>query len=198
MRISLFLALLISPASLLAGPWIDDKGRSTEMTFPGATPVSLAANGHSVDDGVKIFHELCIKTGFNRKSVQIATEASGWNFVYRAEMMPFNQPVDVGGWNAPDAALRMADGIFFNKKSQCNLTFKPQSTADITAVETSLTAILGVSPYNISKQFDKKGKPKKFYSPEWHITGSGGATLSVFVLPAVYNSGAYQLSVLKN
>ena len=198
MRAALILTALAVATPAAAGPWIDDKGRSTEMVFPGASPLVLAANGHSVTDGVAAFDRLCLKTGFERAALEPAVSASGWGFAYRAEMMPFKPPVDIGGWNSPDATLRMANGIFFNRKPQCNLTFLPADGADMAAVQAALTALLGAAPDNAAKQFDKKGKPKKYYSPEWTLTGSNGVLLKVFALPAVYNTGAFQLAVLKN
>ena len=198
MRTALILMAVAAATPAEAGPWIDDKGRSTEMVFPGASPLVLAANGHTVADGVTAFDRLCLKTGFDRAALEPAVAASGWGFAYRAEMMPFKPPVDTGGWNAPDATLRMANGILFNKKPQCNLTFLPVASSDMAAVQAALTALLGTAPDNAAKQFDKKGKPKKYYSPEWTLTGSDGVRLKFFALPAVYNTGAFQLAALKN
>jgi hypothetical protein len=198
MRALLALAFIFTPSALFAGPWIDDIGRSTEMRFPGSSPVALQPNGHSVEQGVQAFDKLCLKTKFDRSAVQAIVKASDWGFAYRAEMVPFNEPVDVGGWNAPDATLRMASGIFFNKKPQCNLTFMPQGGANIDMVQKTMSAVLGTEPANANKQFDKKRKPKKYYSPEWAVSDSSGMALRIFVLPGSYNSGAFQLAVLKN
>ena len=198
MRAVLTLLAVAVAAPAAAGPWIDDKGRSTEMVFPGASPLVLAANGHTVADGVAAFDRLCLKSDFDRTALEPTVEASGWGFAYGAEMMPFKPPVDIGGWNAPDATLRMANGIFFNKKPQCNLTFLPVGGADMAALQAAVTALLGAAPDNAAKQFDKKGKLKKYYSPEWTVTGADGARMKVFALPSDYNAGAFQLAVLKN
>jgi hypothetical protein len=190
--------MLIAASPAAAGPWVDSIGRSTELTFPGSSPVKLSAGEHSLAEGVAAFDRLCVKTGFDRAAVETAVNASGWNLVYRAEMMPFKPPVDVGGWNAPDATLRVANGIFFNKKPQCSFMFAPQGGADMTAAQGALTALLGAAPANAAKQFDKSGKPKKYYTPEWTLPGAGGKPLKVYALPATYNAGAIQLAILQS
>lgn len=197
MRVVLALTALLGATAALAGPWIDDKGRTTTMTFPGVTPASYVMNGHSLQDGAKLFDKVCLKTGFDRAAVAKAIDESGWGFSYRAEMMPFNDPVDVGGWNAPDATLRMANGIFFNKKPQCGLAFAPIGLTDMAAVQEVLTELLGKTPDNADKQFDKKGRPKKYYTPEWTLTDAGGAQLKIFAHPLQYNGGAVQIAALK-
>lgn len=168
------------------------------MVFPGATPIKLIANGHTLADGVAAFDRLCLKTGFDRSAVAAAASASGWGFTYRPEMMPFKPPVDIGGWNAPDATLRVANGIFFNRKPQCSLMFAPQGGADMAPIQAALTALLGMAPINAAKQFDKKGRPQKYYAPEWTVTSPAGKPAKIFVLPAVYNAGAFQLAILQN
>jgi hypothetical protein len=192
------LALLASATSAMAGAWVDDLGRSTEMQCPGSTSPVYTANGHSVADGVELFGAVCLKNGFDRAAAEPVVVGSGWSFSYRAEMMPFKEPVDIGGWNAPDATLRMANGIFFNKKPQCSLAFRPQETADIAAVQDAMSKLLGKAPENAAKQFDKSGKPKKYYTPQWSLLGPDGAAIKVFALPLPYNSGAIQIAALKN
>ncbi|HUQ12816.1 MAG TPA: hypothetical protein VM055_00890 [Novosphingobium sp.] len=188
---------MVASAPVAAGPWVDSVGRSTELTFPGSAPVKLTAGTHSLTDGVAAFVGLCVETGFDRAKVERAAAASDWAFAYRAEMMPFKPPVDVGGWNAADATLRMANGIFFNKKPQCSFMFAPQGGADMAAVQAALTKLIG-PPGNAAKQFDKNGKAKKYYTPEWTVTVADAKPLKVYALPAVYNAGAFQLAVLQN
>ena len=84
--------------------------------------------------------------------VEAAVSESGWGFTYQAEMVPFKVPVDVGGWNAPDATLRMANGIFFNKKPQCSLAFAPDGQIDMASVQDAVTALVGQAPANADKQ----------------------------------------------
>jgi hypothetical protein len=182
----------------VAGPWIDDRGRSTAMQFPGVRPVTLAANGHTAAAGVAAFDAVCLKTAFDRSAVETAAQQSGWGFVYRAEMVPSNQPVDVGGWNAPDATVRMADGIFFNRKPQCNLTFVPAAEGGLGAVQEALASLLGKPADNADEQFDRKGKPKRYFAPEWTLAQPDGSNLKIFALSPPDIPGAIQLAVLKD
>ena len=71
---------LLAATPALAGPWIDDLGRSTRSGLPQLQPPSrLTAAGHSLADGVAAFDRLCrLKTGFDRSAVEAAVKDSGW------------------------------------------------------------------------------------------------------------------------
>ena len=167
------------------------------MQFPGSAPSVYTAGNHNLADGIATFDRLCLQTGFDKGAVDRAASEGSWKFTYRTEMIPFKEPVDIGGWNAPDATLRMADGIFFNKKAQCSFAFAPNDAADMGTIQEAMSKLIGSAPSNASKQFDKKGKPKKYYTPEWSKPGTGGAILKIFAYPLPYNGGAIQLAVLR-
>jgi hypothetical protein len=158
----------------------------------------ISATSHSLADGIAAFSQLCLKTNFDRSSVEKAVAASDWMFSYRSEMVPFKNPVDVGGWNAPDAALRMSNEIFFNKKSQCNLTFAPVQSVDSNVVMDAMSKALGKAPDNAAKGLDKKGNRAKFFSPEWIITGADGIAVTIFAHPSRSIAGAIHFAALKN
>ncbi|MGB3738902.1 MAG: hypothetical protein WA948_06055 [Pontixanthobacter sp.] len=194
---SLVVSGVFAASSAMAGPWIDDVGRSTSVDYYDATPIVLTAANHDMQEGVLAFDALCLQTDFDRTKVQVAADRSDWTFEYNAELMPMDTPVDVGGWNAPDAALRMSESIFFNKKAQCNLTFMPGVNSDRDAIQVAVSQHLGSEPANADKQFDKKGKAKRHYMPEWSITDADGRSLTIYARPAPEYPGAVHLAVLK-
>lgn len=198
MKRALPFALLLSLSTAASATWVDKFGRVTELSFPGTTPVTIGAASHSLADGVAAFDQICLKTNFDRNGVEKAVAASDWGFSFRSEMVPFKEPVDVGGWNTPDAAVRMANAIFFNKKSQCNLTFAPNETVSSNAVLDAVSNVLRQAPSNAAKRFDKKGNPAKYFSPEWTLVGSDGAAITVFAHASRNISGAIHLAAIKN
>lgn len=180
-----------------AAPWIDDVGRSMSFNFPGSTQIQLAPNDKELAEGIKAFETLCLKTNFDKELVKIAVKEINWEFVYQEELFPSKNPVDVGGWNSKDSALRVAGEIFFNKKAQCNLTFYPAKAAGISDVQSQFTTLLGKEPRNADRQFKKSGKPRKYYSPEWEITSSDGSKQTIFARPSPNLQGAFHFAVLK-
>lgn len=190
--------MLLSLSTAASATWVDKFGRVTELSFPGTTPLIIAPGAHSVKDGVRAFDQLCLKTSFDRSEIEKAVAASDWGFDFKSEIVPFKPPVDVGGWNSPDAALRMANAIFFNKKSQCNLTFAPKEAASSDAVLDAVSSMLGKEPSNASKRFDKKGIPYRYFEPEWTIVAPDGVALTLFVHYSRIAPGAIHLAVIKN
>lgn len=197
MRFWISLLLLSSSTGAAASPWIDDVGRSMNFNYPGSTPIQLAPNGKELAEGITAFETLCLKTNFEKELVKIAVKEIGWEFVYQEELIPLKNPVDVGGWNSKDSVLRVASEIFFNKKAQCNLTFYPAKVVGISDVQSEFTELLGKEPRNAHKQFNKSGKPRKYYSPEWEITSSDGSKQTIFARPSPTLQGAFHFAVLK-
>ena len=196
--VSILSLALLAAAPAAAGEWIDDKGRATSMQHANSKPLSLRPNGHSVSDGIAAFEALCINTDFDALRAGFVAEQMDWGFVYREEIMPFSDPVDIGGYNSADAALRISSGIFFNKKPQCNLTFLPGPEAELAEIEAGLTDLLGAEPVNKEKQFKKNGKPQKNWAPEWIVTTATGDEVTIFAKPSVGFDDGYHLSILKN
>lgn len=190
--------LLVSLSTAASASWVDKFGRVTELSFPGIAPATLAAAQHSAADGVEAFSEFCLKTNFDRSSVEKAIAASDWRFSYQSEMVPFKNPVDVGGWNAPDAALRMAKEIFFNKKAQCNLTFAPSGPVSTDTILDAISNVAGKSPDNIAKRFDKNGSPAKYFSPEWTISRPDGSVVTIYFHQSQNTTSTIHLAVIKN
>lgn len=192
-------ALLFLAASVpaRATPWVDDIGRSTSMSYPGASPLNLRPNGHNLVQGADTFKKLCLATGFDKAAVGAAAQAIGWGFAYRAQMMPFKTPVDIGGWESTDAAVYAANGIFFNKLPQCNLTFVPSTPATLADVQAALSAALGQAPANADKAVGKNGKVNRRYEPEWRLVQPDGSIHIVFARLSPTVRGAVHLAVLK-
>ena len=181
-----------------AAPWLDERGRVLTMQFAGAPVDKLAAAGHDAGAAAAMFKSLCLDTGLNRESAGKQAVASSWGFTYRPLMVPFKQPVELGGWVSADAALNVGSNLFFNKYSQCGLTVAVAGPADILASEAAMSKLLGSQPYNAAKALDSKGKRKKFYEAEWSIADPAtGSITTIIVRPIEKTDGQVQFAALR-
>ena len=190
-------AVLISGSAASAAPWVDDVGRSLQMSFPGAPVIALSANGHDLDNAVSMFSKLCLETNYDKQVAGEIAETTGWGFAYQEEIVPFKNPVDIGGWIAPDADFRIADTIFFNKQSQCNLTVAIDGALDSSQIQSVISGQLMSEPSNIKKAFKKNGQPKKDYQPEWQVLAEDGSSHIVYARQSIGHSNAIHLAVVK-
>ena len=194
------IALLSSLAASAAhsAPWIDDRGRFVEMQFPGAPKDKLVVSGHDLYAAAALFKSLCLDTALDRETAGKQAIASDWGFTYRPMMVPFKQPIELGGWVAADAALNAGANLFFNKHSQCSLTVAVAGPSDGVASEAAIAKLLGTQPSNAGKALDGKGKRKKFYEPEWiSADPATGSVTTIYARSLMEPKGQVQFAVLR-
>ena len=193
-----FALIGLTAAAAQAAPWLDEHGRTLTMQFAGAPVDKLAAAGHDASAAVAMFKSLCLDTGLDRATAGRQAVASSWGFTYRPLMVPFKQPVELGGWVSADAALNVGSNLFFNKHSQCNLTVAVAGPANIVASEDAMSKLLGSQPYNAAKALDSKGKRKKFYEAEWSVADPAtGSITTIYVRPIEKTVGQVQFAALR-
>jgi hypothetical protein len=196
--IALALLSACAAAAAPAAPWIDDRGRFLVMQFPGLPEDKLVASGHDLAAAAALFKKLCLDTTLERESAGKQAVEAGWGFSYRPLMVPFKEPIELGGWVAKDAALNVGSNLFFNKHSQCSLTVAVTGPADSVASEAAMSTLLGVQPGNADKALDGKGKRKKYYEPEWAVVDPAtGSMTTVYVRPVANSKGQVQLAALR-
>lgn len=188
-------AALLPTAASASAPWVDDSGRQTMMQFPGSAETRLGANGHDAGAFASAFKRVCVDTGLVREVAGLSAESLDWGFAYRQEMVPFNNPVDLGGWYTRDAVVNVATGIFLNKHAQCNLIGVP-SGGDLAAIKAGLETQFG-APANAAKATKKDGKPNKSYVPEWEVVLPQGGTATVKAMQVYGNPSEIMISALK-
>ncbi len=167
------------------------------MQFPGAVQAAFVANEHDAGAAAALFKRACLDTSLSREAAGAVAEASGWGFAYRPVMVPFNEPVDMGGWYARDAAINVGTGMFFNKHSQCNLIVAVAGEFSVPAMRDAVAATLGSPPANAADSIDKKGKPKKYFIPEWQVPLATGGTATIKVMAVVGSADSIQISALQ-
>lgn len=190
-------SLALAPATASADVWIDDKVRSLTLQAPGLQTTALAPNGHSASEAARLFKQVCLSGKFHRAAVDAALAASGWGFGFVDKMMPFKDPVNIGGFYAPDALLNASDGIFFNKVPQCNLLVRTAEPFQQGTAEAALAEALGARPSNLAEAM-KKGKPNRSYQPKWIVAGDNGSTFVVTVRRSVVDPDVTHLAALQD
>jgi len=181
MRAAICCVLLVAATSAHAsGFWVDKFGRIVAMEVPGADATSLQPGSRSLAEAFEAFEKICASTNFDKAAAGGVAEALGWGFAYRPEVVPFKPPVDIGGWRAPDAQLNVANGIFFSREPQCNLTVALSSAPDRAAAIEAISARFGAAA-NAAKAVKKDGSPNPGFQPEWRLPAGGGSERTVFV-----------------
>jgi hypothetical protein len=177
-------AALFAAQSATADVWIDDKLRSLTLQAPGLETTDIAPNGHDADQAAALFRRACFSDRADRTSIAAMLSGNGWGFKFVDKMMPFKDPVNIGGFYAPDAVLNASEGIFFNKVPQCNLLVRTVDPFQREIAEAALAKAVGAEPSNIAEA-TKKGKANKSYQPKWSITKSDGTAFTVTVRASV-------------
>ena len=167
------------------------------MQMPGDSPTVFRVNGHDAVAAAGLFKKACLDTGLSRSAAGGIAQASGWGFAYKPVIVPFKDPVDIGGWYAVDAAVNVGSGLFFNKHNQCNLIVAPTGKPDLAVMQDAMSASIGNSPVNAADAIDKKGKPKKYFAPEWEVPVNGGQPARISIMPVAGAAGSYQLTALQ-
>lgn len=178
--------------------WVDPLGRMMSMQFGTDGPVPTLRS-RSPADMAGLFKRLCLDTGRDPATFSAAAAGAG----LRAEpyTIPFGKktaPVVLNLWNGDGLVLSESAGFFAARVAQCNASFylpEPSSREDVTA---AMAAAIGSAPSNAAKAVDKKGKPKKYFSPEWTIDGPAGpriVTLFVGLGDERYPGHRVQMSV---
>ena len=167
------------------------------MQMPGDSQTVFRHNGHGPAAAAGLFKKACLDTGLARAAAGAAAEASGWGFAYQPVIVPFKDPVDIGGWYTIDAAVNVGAGMFFNKHNQCNLIVAPADQPSLATMLEAMSAAIGTSPANAADAFDKRGKPRKYFAPEWEVAIGGGSPARISIMPVSGAAGSYQLTALQ-
>jgi hypothetical protein len=86
-------------------------------------------------------------------------------------------PVSVNLWSGSGLVVSQTEGFYAAPVAQCNTTFYVATLPDKQALTDALAAVVGSPPSNLAAAVDKKGKPRKYFDPEWTVTGPAGARI---------------------
>ena len=161
-----------TPAAAQNGAmWQDDRGRSATLQFSGATAAPPVATDRPVAEMVDLFTRACLPEGAS----QLAALVSEGTLAPRPFTVPGTKkaaPVPLDIYQGSGFVIARTDGFFVAPQAQCNAVFYVATLPDAQALTAALQSVLGV-PSNAAEAVDKKGKPRRSYSPEWSTVIDG-------------------------
>jgi hypothetical protein len=180
------LALLLPayPAFAQSGAmWVDPIGRMMSMQFVGGNVAAPGPRDRSPAEMAGLFKTLCLDNGGDGAGLAAAAGAAGLSAV--PHTIPGSKktgPVTLGVWTGEGVTVSQTSGFFAAPTAQCNATFYVRALPERQAVTDALAAVIGAAPSNLASATDKKGRPKKYYNPEWSLDAGGEPRIvTVFV-----------------
>jgi hypothetical protein len=181
-------AALLAAAPAIAqdgAMWVDERGRMMSLAFAGGSgrpPAPIAADPAAM---VALFKEACVVGAASAEGIATVAEARALS------RMPFDtggkNPMAAGVWTGAGVVVSQADTFLGNKGAQCNATFYVDALPPKDKVVEAMTAALGAAPSNADKAIDKKGRPAKWWDPQWTVTGVDGTPLTAVIFVAKGN-----------
>lgn len=171
----LALSLLASPANAQSGAmWVDPVGRMMSMQFLGGASTAPSPRARSTAEMAGEFKTLCLDNWGGGSGLAAAAAAAGLSD--SSHILPATKkaaPVKLGVWTGDGLIVSQTSGFFAAPTAQCNATFYVDDLPERQAVIDALAAAIGSPPSNLSSALDKKGRPKKYYNPEWTLDPAG-------------------------
>jgi hypothetical protein len=178
--------LAAAPATAQNGAmWVDAQGRMMSLTFAGGSGLPPASAATDPAQMVALFKDVCVAGSASAAAVAPAAEARSLTKV-PFEMGGKNAPV-AGVWTGQGVVVSQADAFLGNKAAQCNATFFVDALPAKDKVVEAMTAALGAPPTNADKAIDKKGRPAKWWDPQWTVTAPDGSPLTAVIFVAKGN-----------
>lgn len=177
---SVLAMLVAAPAAAQNGAmWVSPDGNLTSFIFRGGDGATPPPMDRAPAEMARLFKSLCVEGSADPASFVEAARATGLQ-ASPIELAGTKKrpPVTIDLWMADGLVLSRSEGHSAVPTPQCNATFYVSTLPDRQSVTDSVSALLGSAPSNIASAVDKKGKPKKYFDPEW-TTGNGIVTAFV-------------------
>jgi hypothetical protein len=180
------LAMLLpaSPAFAQSGAmWVDPIGRMMSIQFAGGNSAAPGPSDRGAAEMARLFKTFCLDNWRDADALTAAAAAGGLSAV--PHTIPAGKKaatITLGVWVGEGLTLSATSGFFAAPTAQCNATFYVRALPEREAVTNALAAVMGAPPANLASATDKKGRPKKSYSPEWSLdTGGEPRIVTAFV-----------------
>jgi hypothetical protein len=169
------LACVGAPAAAQNGAmWVDQHGRMMSITFAGPSGAPPAPADRSAAEMAAGFKSLCLDTGGSDAATASAAAQAG--LTGTPSSFPTgkkSEPASLGVWTGPGTVVASSDRFFATQLPQCNVTYYVATLPERQGVADALAAAIGSPPTNAAEAVDKKGKPRKWWSPEWRLGAPG-------------------------
>lgn len=166
---SILAMLAAAPAAAQNGAmWVSPSGHMRSIIFRGGGGFPPSPIDRAPAEMARLFKSLCLdgsaepvhflesarEAGLQANPIEVAgTKKTG--------------PVTIDLWNGEGLVVSRSEGHHTVPDAQCNATFYVSTLPDRQAVMDALSAVMGSTPSNLAAAVDKKGKPKKYFNPEW-------------------------------
>jgi hypothetical protein len=171
-------AAIAAPASAQNGAaWVDSKGRLLTFLSSDGLGEAPVERDRAPAEMAGLFKSLCLDSGGEPARIAPAAAAAG---LTSKALEPGGFKLDgfdagaINVWNGNGVALSRTGGFPIVPNAQCNTTFYVPTLPVMPDVIAALTATLGAPPSNLADSMDKKGRPKKYFNPEWTVEGPSG------------------------
>ncbi|HEX8238890.1 MAG TPA: hypothetical protein VF574_04020 [Allosphingosinicella sp.] len=155
--------------------WTDYRGGLVSIQFAGGGSPAPAPMDRPAAEMADLFKRLCLDSGGDEAGVALAATAA--ELTPTPHVVPGTKkagPLTLNIWTANGLTLSRTDGFFAAPAPQCNTTFYVSTLPTRPDLTAAMNAAVGAQPSNLAAATDKKGQPKKNFSPEWTIDGPGG------------------------
>lgn len=165
--------LAAAPAAAQNGAmWVNPSGGVRSFIFRGGDGQTPAPMDRAPAEMARLFKSLCIDGSAEPGRFPEAAEAAGLQ-ASPVELAGNKKsgPVTLDLWTAQGLVVSRSEGHNAVPTPQCNTTFYVATLPDRQAVTDVVSAAMGSAPSNLASSIDKKGKPKKYFTPEWTAGG---------------------------
>lgn len=174
------LAFAVPAAAQNGAMWVSDRGQMMSFQFTGGSGEAPPPLDRGAAEMAAQFVTLCLENGGGGVALPGVADNAGLAAIpFTIAGSKKTEPVTLGIWRSPGTVVSMANGFLGANAAQCNVTYYVAALPDRQAVTDALSTAIGSGPSNLAAATDKKGKPKKYYTPEW--TAEGGRTVTAHV-----------------
>ncbi|MEO7178663.1 MAG: hypothetical protein ABIW83_07450 [Allosphingosinicella sp.] len=178
---SLVLAILAAaPATAQNGAmWVSPSGEMTGIIFRGGDGPLPSPMDRAPAEMARLFKALCLDGSaeparFGEAARDAGVKAAPIETVGGGKKPA---PVTLDLWSGDGLVVSRSEGNEAVPTAQCNATFYVSTLPDKQMVTDAVSAEVGLTPSNLAAAIDKKGKPKRFFNPEWTMAGPAGARI---------------------
>jgi hypothetical protein len=181
---------LAVPALLAAAPaaaqdgamWVGESGGMRSIIFRGGGGAPPAPMDRAAAEMARLFKALCLEGGGEpARFPEAATEAGLKANPIQVAGNKKEGPATIDLWTGEGLVVSRTDGSYAAPVAQCNATFYVATLPDRQSVTDALSAAMASPPSNLAAAVDKKGKPRKYFVPEWRAVAPGGQVVTAFV-----------------
>ena len=181
-------ALILPAAAQNVAIWAESPTRRIQFQLPGGENFLPESLDRSAPKMVALFKYLCLDLEGNPEKINNVInkpniQTVALNLSEKNPPVPIDKdskPLDIKIWQGPGMLVYQTNGNFPLKKPQCNIRFFTIAAPTKIELIAAIDNMMGAKPFNLSEEFDKKGRPEKYYSPQWDLRDKNNLDKVIF------------------